>query len=329
LMPGWHTACEAEILIVPSKTSGERLEIGEKLPVFISWADERSKAVALALRSWIPMILQNTDPWMSAVDISSGERWSPAIAQRLSASRFGILCLTPENATRPWVLFEAGAVAKAIELDARVCPYLFGFSKPTDVPAGPLSQFQAKLANEKETFELIADLNAALGTAGIQPDHLPRLFTALWPQLDAELQKIPSAPPGVPRTRSIDDIVPEILDTVRLIERRLPPAPDPPVPSARIDDPLRYRYAIRGILTPDLAHDLIGNLRHRFGDKLVSTVVLQVNGRVEGVQFELVDRPLSRGAAKRLLALMPVGGLSLYNDDRVKIATTEIAGQAT
>ena len=300
------------------------MEPGEKLPVFLSWAEERSKAVALALRSWIPMILQNADPWMSAVDLSSGERWSPAIAKRLAASRFGILCLTPENATRPWVLFEAGAIAKAIEQDARVCPYLFGFEKPADVPAGPLSQFQAKLANERETFELVADLNASLGGAGVHPDQLRRLFTALWPQLETELRKVPLSVPSTPRKRTLEDIVPEILDTVRLIERRLPASLDPPLDETAVN--LRYRYVLRGqLITEESVEAITTAIGRAFGASLVGIDAMREDGGDLSALAILLSKPLSRPGAAKTLRVLGLPKMSLYNHHGVLIAHSDSA----
>src|SRR5689334_3268326 len=80
--------------------------------IFISWSGDRSKAVALALREWLPMVIQSVDVWMSETDIAKGSRSMLEVMQKLSAADFGLICLTPENQLRPWILFEAGAIAK-------------------------------------------------------------------------------------------------------------------------------------------------------------------------------------------------------------------------
>jgi hypothetical protein len=70
--------------------------------------------------------------------------------------------LTPENLMSPWLLFEAGAVAKRV--DSRVWTYLFGLGY-TDVK-DPLSQFQHTAATKEDTRKLIATLNHRLGEGG-------------------------------------------------------------------------------------------------------------------------------------------------------------------
>ena len=41
------------------------------MKVFISWSGTRSKALAVALKEWLPLILQYAKPWVSDKDISS------------------------------------------------------------------------------------------------------------------------------------------------------------------------------------------------------------------------------------------------------------------
>ena len=41
--------------------------------VFITWSKERSKAAALALRGWLPLVIQAVEPWMSDKDIGKGK----------------------------------------------------------------------------------------------------------------------------------------------------------------------------------------------------------------------------------------------------------------
>jgi hypothetical protein len=98
------------------------------MKVFISWSGPRSRHVARALHDWLPDIVQYVEPWMSHEDIQAGARWSPEINDQLSQTKFGIICLTPENQHKPWLAFEAGALAKTVD-DAYVVPYLIDMDK--------------------------------------------------------------------------------------------------------------------------------------------------------------------------------------------------------
>lgn len=95
--------------------------------VFISWSGERSRWVADALRDWLPAVLQSVKPWMSA-DIKKGTRGQTTISDKLDKVKVGIVCLTPENLQEPWILFEAGALSKAVDKNSYVCTYLLGDS---------------------------------------------------------------------------------------------------------------------------------------------------------------------------------------------------------
>src|SRR5262245_52631663 len=115
------------------------------MKVFLSWSGRRSHALAGTLRLWLTDVLQDVEPWMSDRDISAGSRWFDQLNRELQATSFGVLCLTAENIKAPWLLFEAGALSKALET-ARVVPYCLGFD-PSVVPA-PLSLFQGVRADK-------------------------------------------------------------------------------------------------------------------------------------------------------------------------------------
>jgi len=183
------------------------------LKVFITWSGAKSKEVALALREWIPDVLNNAKAWMSEVDIGAGERWSAAVATELESTRCGIICLSKSNLHQPWILFETGALAKSLA-DTYVAPYLIDL-EPSDIPQGPLAQFQAKRANREGTFQLIQTLNTALGDSGIAEDRLLRNFNRCWPDLEKRLVAAAGLEDSAVTRRSVDDMVAEILDTVR------------------------------------------------------------------------------------------------------------------
>lgn len=183
--------------------------------VFISWGGDRSKQVALALRTLIEMVIQHAKPWCSPHDMEAGDRWQAEIAKQLEASDYGILCITPENQNRPWVLFEAGALAKKHTV-AKVTPYLLDM-RPAELQP-PLGMFHGVEATKEGTLLLLQSINNALPEGRLPDDALARLFDKVWEDADKELKAIP--PEGKKRERSVQDMVEEILAHVRSLARR-------------------------------------------------------------------------------------------------------------
>src|SRR5262245_41263467 len=98
------------------------------MQVFLSWSGARSRKLAQCLHFWLKPIVQAANLWMSDRDIEAGQRWGSEIADRLQQTDFGIICVTPENLGAAWLLFESGALAKAVDT-ARVVPVLLGMPK--------------------------------------------------------------------------------------------------------------------------------------------------------------------------------------------------------
>ena len=53
--------------------------------------------------------------FFSPEDIEKGENWDSKISQVLSECNYGIICLTSQNVSAPWINFEAGAIAKSLD----------------------------------------------------------------------------------------------------------------------------------------------------------------------------------------------------------------------
>jgi hypothetical protein len=210
------------------------------MKVFISWSGEQSLAVAKALRGWLPQVIQVVTPWMSAEDIERGARWSVDIAQQLEECRVGLICLTPENREAPWILFEAGALAKTLD-HTFVCPYLLGLHA-SDLQ-GPLVQFQATRAEKEETRKLLHTINKAVALVAneqaLSEGHLNAAFEKWWPDLDIQLRAIPPAPMPSPAKRPEREIQEEVLEIVRVLLRR-DARRDPGVPVRMVVEVLKH-----------------------------------------------------------------------------------------
>ncbi len=181
------------------------------MKAFISWSGQQSKAIAIALKNWIPDAMQQVDVWMSEHDIDAGSRWGNELSSMLEEANFGIICLTAENQNAPWLLFEAGCLAKASKV-ARVVPYLYGLS-PTDVRY-PLAQFQGVTATKPGTLKLLQSLNEA-GKFGMTTERLSKSLEQWWKNLAMEFSKISVDPQVHTAIRSERDILEELLGLVR------------------------------------------------------------------------------------------------------------------
>ena len=187
------------------------------MKVFIGWSGTRSQALALALRDWLPLVLHYVEPWLSEKDIAAGERWADAIAKELEASNFGILCVTRENLSSPWIPFEAGSLAKSLS-SSRVIPLLLDleFSEVS----GPLAQFQAKKVDEDGVGEAIQSINGA-AEQPVPEGRAKQLFDALWPDFRKKLEAIPAPKDTSKPARSQHQIMEELVASVRSLESKI------------------------------------------------------------------------------------------------------------
>jgi len=99
---------------------------------------------------------------------------------------------------------------------SRVVPLLLDL-KISDV-TGPLAQFQAVLAGDKEdVFSLVQSL-AVLSSPPVTGERLRRLFDAFWPELENRITDLSSADIGKPRQENRTER--EILEEVLVLSRR-------------------------------------------------------------------------------------------------------------
>jgi Bacterial RNA polymerase, alpha chain C terminal domain/TIR domain len=189
------------------------------MKVFISWSGDISHDVALALREWLPSVLQSVEPHVSSQDIEKGARWSAEIGRQLDETAFGILCVTADNAGAPWVNFEAGALSKSVDT-SRVTPFLLGL-READL-TGPLAQFQATLPNLDDVTKLIKSINA-FAERPIDESRLIDSVQVWWPRLEERLNAASSkaVKPTSEQKRDTEEMVAELLEITRGMQRRL------------------------------------------------------------------------------------------------------------
>ena len=186
------------------------------MKVFISWSGTRSRQLADEFRGWLPRVLQASQPWMSDVDINSGSRWAASIAKELADANFGIICITRENMHNPWLLFEAGALSKAIS-ESHVCPLLLGFG-PSEID-GPLSQFQASPTNSNGVFNILSAINRTMPKP-LDDSALTEIFEVWWPRLETKIAAIPTTTEQPSPKRTTDQVLADLLELSREHMRR-------------------------------------------------------------------------------------------------------------
>jgi hypothetical protein len=187
--------------------------------VFISWSGEQSKRYADVIRKLFPLVIQDIHLFMSKHDLESGARWGQQLAIQLEKSDFGIFCLTPENLSSPWLLFEAGALTKMA--DGKACGILFEGVSPSDI-TGPLSQFQHRYFDFDGIYNLLFDLNKnCLNVLG--ESQLKAIFDKFWPDLQEQCSDINDTKKSNTQlpSRNSNEVLEDLVIAVRDMERRI------------------------------------------------------------------------------------------------------------
>lgn len=213
--------------------------------IFISWSGERSKILATALHEWLPVVLHDVQPWMSAVDIHAGKRWATEVAKELESTDFGVSCVTSENVGAPWLLFEAGALTKSME-EGRVIPLLLDleFREIT----GPWAIFQAKKVEREGLLQIIHSINSVAKPPSAEK-IVNKRFDNSWPDLEKQIQAIPESSVAAKHPRPQAEILEELVASVRSLDSRIREIPGE---SSKLSRHRRFRH--HPMLFRELAH---------------------------------------------------------------------------
>jgi len=200
------------------------------MKVFISWSGAPSRGVAEALQWWFPMVLQGVKPFVSAKDIDKGSNWTFELARELTETEFGVVCLTPDNLSSPWLHYETGAITRSVE--SRVCPLLHRVEKSDVAP--PLGQLQlTDLSDRDDVLLMMGSMNAAAGN-NLSAEDLRQTVEMWWPRLTARLDSVPLASVSVAKPKTAEpeqpgssdrELLLEVLTAVRHLSSRVAPAP--------------------------------------------------------------------------------------------------------
>ncbi|MDQ3799963.1 MAG: toll/interleukin-1 receptor domain-containing protein [Acidobacteriota bacterium] len=197
------------------------------MKIFISWSGSASRLVAEALSDWLQRVIQAVRPFYSP-DIDKGAKWSNEIDDALEGTRFGIICLTPDNLESTWIHYEAGALSKA--KDASIWTFLLEL-KPSDVKQ-PLGRFQHTLAEKSDMLKMLKSINAKLvetGGQSLREGLLEEIFEESWSRLESRLNEAKELIKTVSKIKASDspesgrnesDKLDEILEILRSQQRK-------------------------------------------------------------------------------------------------------------
>lgn len=213
------------------------------MKIFISWSGKRSQKVAVLLNNWIQCVIQAVDPWLSSKDIDRGSLWFSEITNQLANTNNGIVCLTKSNINKPWILFEAGALAKGLSSN-RVFTFLIDL-KPEDI-SDPLAQFNHTYPDYNGMYQLVRSINNGLGSNALKEDVLSRVFETYFPQFQEDFKKIliETTEENIKEeVRDEHDILSEVLSSVRGIDRRLRSIENRETPKPILDSKSLHNYS--------------------------------------------------------------------------------------
>lgn len=149
------------------------------MKIFLSWSGNLSREVALLLSEHLRPILWDVKTFMSGENIPSGSEWTKVLARELKENPFAIVCLTPQNLSSPWLLYEAGALT--YNDDNKLCALLLGTLTLEDV-RGPLERYQHRALTEKEFRTLLDDIRKMLADPPTEKEF-DQNFAMHWPAI--------------------------------------------------------------------------------------------------------------------------------------------------
>lgn len=129
---------------------------------------------------------------MSSEDLTAGSQWLEGLIRQTEGFDAAVLCLTPENARSPWILFEAGALMKSTA-EGRVIPFTL-FSQPSDL-GHPLAFFQGYPVDRDGARRLFASLARFVGAPDLSVQESPA-FAAWYTNFETVLTDIPRNVPA-------------------------------------------------------------------------------------------------------------------------------------
>lgn len=188
---------------------------------FLSWSGRKSHQVAIAFSEWLPCVIQAVELWVSSEDIDRGSIWLNEIFEQLKDTNFGLVFVTKENQSKPWLLFESGALSKGLT-ENRVCTVLVDLQVRDIDSSSPIKHLNHTTLAKPDVLKLLKTINKHLDQGKIQEGRLETAFDALWPSLESKLSEILKLEPESQEpAREDKDVLNDILENVLSINKRV------------------------------------------------------------------------------------------------------------
>lgn len=196
----------------------------DKPKIFISWSGELSRKCAELIKEFVGTFLYTTDPFLSCHDIGAGAIWFSRIKNELTASSTGIVCLTKENLSKPWILFEAGALANGLA-EKRVMTVLIDITNANI--EDPLAQFNhTNITDRVSMRKLLGTICDSLDES-VKPNNnaIDSYVASNWEKFSEAVQMACDDSKSTDERdgplRSQEEKVDEILSRIRNLDRRV------------------------------------------------------------------------------------------------------------
>jgi hypothetical protein len=174
------------------------------MKLFLCWSGRRSQNFAGILSGWLPKVAGDKLKPKVSREIEKGVVWFDALSRDLEGSGAGLLCLTPESLTSPWMHYEAGALSGTLGKTQRppegplpsqlqpIFPFLLGVE--AGALTGPFAAYQStSAASCEDSFRLIKSIASAMPKPERPTWDLRAKFDEHWPVLQTELKAISPA----------------------------------------------------------------------------------------------------------------------------------------
>jgi hypothetical protein len=154
--------------------------------IFLSWSGKVSNAIALSFNTYLPYIIQASNPFFSPEGISKDESWFKKINSELISSKTGIVFLTKENLSKDWIFFESGGIFSKGSLCVLLCDCEIAHLKEKK------SIFQhlnvTSITDRKDLLRLFHTINGVI-SPNVDQKIIDRTFDKYFDEFQTELNE--------------------------------------------------------------------------------------------------------------------------------------------